>query len=233
MSAADWKSHEVSDAAERALSYLSATDPRPDAPCDAIIGFGVFDLGLPRFCGELYTRGIAPFIIFTGGLGAGTGSLGGPEADAWREALRASHPDIPEEHILTENRSTNTAENIAFTAELLRETRPSIAFGAGIRTAVIVASPSRLRRVRLAMCKLQPAVRVIRQLPPVDFDAEHALYARNGVDYLAHLTGELDRLVAYPKRGWIAPEPLPPEIAAAHAALRGFMLSREPVDPAP
>ena len=208
-------------AARRVLAYLAETDPVPSDPVDAVLGFGVFDLRLPRFCGELYARGRAPRLIFTGGIGAGTGRLGGPEADAWRAELRRSHPGIPDEHVITENRSTNTAENIAFTAALLEREHPALAFGRGLRTALVVASPSRLRRVGLTLRRQQPALRVIRQLPVVNFDEERALYARNGLNYLEHLAGELDRLSDYPARGWIAPEPLPPEMVAAREVLRG------------
>lgn len=207
-------------AARRTLAYLAATDPLPTQPVDAIIGFGVFDLSLPRFCGELHLRGHAPCLVFTGGLGAGTGTLGGPEADVWRAELRRAYPQISDATVVLENRSTNTAENIRFTADLLAREHPSLALGLGLRSALIVASPSRLRRVQLTLRHLHPTVRTFRALPPVDFDREAALYAENGVDFVAHLTGELDRLVDYPGRGWIAAEPLPPEIAAAHAVLR-------------
>lgn len=207
------------DAARVALAWLAATDPLPSAPADAVLGFGVFDLALPVYCGELYARGLARRIIFTGGIGAGTGNLGRPEADAWCAALLAAHPAIPREHIILENRSTNTAENIRFIADLLARDHPDLAFGRGLRTALIVASPSRLRRVRLTLQKLAPEIRLIRCLPPVDFDRERALYEHHSADYLAHLCGELDRIVDYPARGWIAAESLPPAIAAAHAVL--------------
>lgn len=211
---------DVLAAARRALAWLAATDPLPAGPCDAILGFGVFDLRLPVFCGDLYRRGCAPRLIFTGGLGAGTGNLGGPEADAWRTALRQAYPDIPDAAVILENRSTNTAENISFTAGLLRREHPELAFGRGLRRIVAVASPSRLRRVRLTLARLQPELAVVGQLPPVSFEAELAVYGLQGIDYLAHLAGELDRIVTYPARGWIAAEPLPPEIAAAHERLR-------------
>ena len=207
-------------AAEKILHYLAEVDTAPTAAVDAVIGFGVFDLALPRYCAELFIRGIAPRIVFTGGIGAGTGDLGGPEAKVWREELRRSHPNIPDNVFVLENRSTNTSENIDFTAELLSRKHPELAFGEGIKAAAIVASPSRLRRVRLSMRKRQPAVRVIRMLPSVDFAAEQALYERQGIDYYAHLLGELDRITTYPARGWIAAEPLPTEIVAAGEVLR-------------
>jgi uncharacterized SAM-binding protein YcdF (DUF218 family) len=207
-------------AADKILKYLAEVDPPSAVPVDAVIGFGVFDLKLPHFCAEVFDRGAARTIIFTGGLGAGTGDLGGPEADVWRAAVQRSHPHIPADAIITENRSTNTAENIGYTAELLLRKYPALAFGSGIRSAIIVASPSRLRRVKLTMRHLQPAVQVIRWLPPVYLDAEQALYARQGIDYVAHLLGELERIATYPARGWIAAEPIPAEITAAAEVLR-------------
>lgn len=211
---------DIRAAAERALAYLAETDPAPNEHADAVIGFGVFDLALPVYCGDLFAKGAARRIIFTGGLGAGTGQLGGREADVWRDALRRSHPSIPDDAVILENQSTNTAENISFTANLLAHEFPALAFGEGVRSAIIVASPSRLRRVLLTMRKLQPGVRVVRRLPEWNFEAQRALYSANGVNYIAHLAGELDRIVEYPARGWIAAEPLPPEIAAAHARLK-------------
>lgn len=211
---------DIRKAARVAFRHLSETDPLPSSACDAVLGFGMFDLRLPRFCGDLHAHGLARRIIFTGGIGAGTGDLGQPEADAWREELRRSHPAIPTGDVIIENRSTNTAENINHTATLLAREHPALAFGQGVRSALVVASPSRLRRVWLTLRLLQPAVQVTRCLPPTDYETEHGLYARQGLDYRDHLCGELDRLVDYPARGWVAAEPLPPEIAAAHEVLR-------------
>lgn len=210
----------VISAARVAFNYLAEVDPLDAVAADAIIGFGVFDLTLPRFCGQLYQQRRAACIIFTGGIGAGTGDLGGPEATIWRDELFRAYPDFPPERLVIENRSTNTTENIQFTADVLARDRPDLAFGRGVRSVIIVASPSRLRRAKLALLKLQPELRPARALPAADFDREQALYASKGLDYIAHLTGELDRIVAYPARGWIAPEPLPAEIAEAHSVLR-------------
>jgi uncharacterized SAM-binding protein YcdF (DUF218 family) len=210
----------LEDATRRVFSYLSEADALDAAPYDAVIGFGMFDLSLPRFCGDLYARGQARHIIFTGGIGAGTGDLGGPEADAWRGTLADTHPSIPDEAVIVENRSTNTGENVTFTAALLEHARPELAFSRGLRRVVIVASPTRLRRVWLTFRRQQPGVSVTRHLPPVTVERDAALYAGQGIDYRQHLAGELDRIVAYPARGWILDEPLPADVAAAHEVLR-------------
>jgi uncharacterized SAM-binding protein YcdF (DUF218 family) len=216
----------IRGAGERVLRYLAETDPTPTEPADAVIGFGVFDLRLPQFCADLFSRGHARRIVFTGGIGGGTGDLGGPEADVWRADVLRTHPDIPDHAFIIENGSTNTAENIAFTAELLAKEHPGLTFGTGTKTAIIVASPSRLRRVRLTMAKLQPAVRVTRLLPRVTFENELSLYIGQGVDYLAHLIGELDRIATYPSRGWIVAEPIPADVLAAGEVLRRADVAR-------
>lgn len=211
----------VVDAATRTVvSYLAETDPIGDMPCDAVIGFGMFDLSLPRFCGDLYARGLAPLIVFTGGIGAGTGDLGGPEADVWRRELRRSHPAIPDAAVIVENQSTNTGENVAFTAALLERDRPDRAFGRGLARVAIVASPTRLRRVWLTLRRQQPTLSIARCLPPFDVDVDRAGYEAQGIDYTSHVLGELDRIVDYPARGWILAERLPEPIDAARATLR-------------
>jgi hypothetical protein len=208
------------DAAKTVFAYLAETDALPSRPLDAAIGFGVFDLALAGYCAELHVAGRVRWLVFTGGIGAGTGDLGGTEADVWREAVRRSHPHIPDDVFVLENRSTNTAENINYTAELLHAEMPSRAFGTGIRAAAIIASPSRLRRVALTMRKLQPDVTTYRSLPAAEFDREVALYTRQGVNYVDHLLGEIDRIVSYPQRGWIAEERVPADVLAAADSLR-------------
>ena len=205
----------VDSAAREIFAYLSATDAPPAEPCDAVLGFGTFDLTLAAFCGELHARGFARRIVLTGGIGAGTADLGRPEADAWRDEILRLHPQIDPRSIIVENRSTNTAENIEFTAALLTREFPELAFGRGLRTALVVASPSRLRRVKLTLQKRLPELRIWRRLPAVDFDRESALHESKGIAYLPHLAGEIDRIRDYPTRGWIAAEPLPAEIIAA------------------
>ena len=208
------------DRARQVFDYLAAMDALSTTVCDAVIGFGVFDLKLARLCGELYVSGRVARIIFTGGIGAGSADLGQPEADAWYAELRRAHPKIPREHVILENRSTNTAENVRFTEALLEQQHPTLSLGRGIKTVIAVASPSRLRRVRLTLKQMLPGLHIVGRHTGSSFAAEHALYASKGIDFVAHLVGELERIIDYAGRGWIFPEPLPPPIAAAHQELK-------------
>jgi uncharacterized SAM-binding protein YcdF (DUF218 family) len=216
----------LEDQTRVAFEYLSEIDPPFPGVADAVIGFGMFDLSLAVFCGSLFAQRRARRIIFTGGMGAGTADLGRPEAEAWRDALLEKYPCMPAEKLIVENQSTNTAENIAFTRTLLARDFPGLAFGSGLQTALIVASPSRLRRVALTLRHLEPGLEIIRCTPPTTLDRERSIYEAKQIDYVAHLAGELDRIVDYPSRGWIAAEQLPLHVATAHACLKRY--SRRP-----
>ena len=198
----------------------ATTDDLPDRASDAVIGFGTFDLRLARFCGDLHASGRAKLILFTGGIGAGTADLGQPEADAWKQELRRVHPAIDERNLITENRSTNTAENIRFTAELLEKEHPNFAFGKGIQEVIMVTSPSRLRRAWLTLRQIFPRLKIVRQLPSTSFEREYELYESKRIPYLEHLAGEIERIAKYSELGWIVPTRLPADIQSAYACLK-------------
>lgn len=198
--------------------YLAVQDTPRHA--DLVIGFGHFDMDIPRQCGRLYRAGYAPRILLTGGVGAGTADLGRPEGLAFRELLRREFPDIPGAHVLVENRSTNTAENITMSEAVLRAADASFCFEGGIRSVIAVASPYRQRRVMLTLKKLYPDITVTSAPPESSFGEQRALFAQKGQDLTELLIGEAERLEKYPALGWIAEEPLPPEIKAAYWALK-------------
>ena len=63
---------------------------------DVIVGFGCYDEDIPRRCAELFHRGFAPFVCFSGGLGRNTlGRWNCSEAE--RFAAIAMENGVPEE----------------------------------------------------------------------------------------------------------------------------------------
>ena len=84
------------------------------AKADCIVGFGNFNTDIARRAAELYRAGLAPKVLFTGGLGRNTAGLL-PEPEAVRFAKVAMECGVPECDIILEDRSTNTKENILFT----------------------------------------------------------------------------------------------------------------------
>ena len=60
---------------------------------------------------ELYRSGVAPLLVFTGGVGAH------PPSEAEAAAIRAEAAGVPRAHMRLEDRSTSTWENARFAAE--------------------------------------------------------------------------------------------------------------------
>ena len=204
------------DAAKSLLAWLAPTDHIDGANrFDAVIGFGHFDLRIADRCAEIFRRGNVGHVIFTGGIGAGTADLGQPEADAFLAHTARHHPDVPRDRIVIENLSTNTGKNIRYTLALLAREHPELRLG----RVVLVANPSRQRRVAQTWRQLVPGSEAFSAPPPTALDAELLLFAARQQDLRAQMVGEVDRLIAYPARGWIAPGKVPDAVRAAAALL--------------
>ena len=181
-----------------------------------IVGFGHFDQRIARRCGELWREGVAPRVLFTGGVGAGSAGLTEPEAQVFAATLRRGLPEFPEDALLLESASTNTGENVRRSVVLAKAAHWSLG------TAALVASPYRQRRVALTWRQQGPGAgsTFFNAPPTTTLREEIALFAAQGEDLIAHLPGEVDRLTAYAERGWIPPEPIPLDVAEAADRLR-------------
>jgi uncharacterized SAM-binding protein YcdF (DUF218 family) len=187
---------------------------------DVIIGFGHFDLKIPRHCGELYMDGYARRIIFTGGIGSGTADLGQAEAVVFKEELRRRYPSVSTEAVIVEDRSTNTSENVQFTAEKLEMKYPDFTFGEQIKKAIIVANAYRQRRVFLTCRRNLPQVEFYNAPPATTFDEELRLFSSKGFDFVELLIGEIDRLIRYGEKEYILQENIPKKIYDSYVTLK-------------
>jgi uncharacterized SAM-binding protein YcdF (DUF218 family) len=205
--------------AQELFLYLAISSPIVQR-ADVILGFGHFDLKIPRRCGELYTQRYADRIIFTGGIGSGTADLRQPEARAFEDELYRTYPQIPPEAVILEDSSTNTGENVRFTTEKLRRDYADFTFGREISSAILVANAYRQRRVWLTCRKQLPATTFINAPPQTTFEQEYRLFAEKGENLSALLVGEIERLSRYAEAGYILMEPLPKKIEQQYARLK-------------
>ena len=81
---------------------------------DCILVLGSHDLRVAERGAELYLQGLAPLVIFSGGLGSLTKEIW-HEPEANKFAKTAVAMGVPPDAILIENKSTNTGENILLT----------------------------------------------------------------------------------------------------------------------
>ena len=174
---------------------------------DVIVGFGNFNTNIARRAAELYRQGLAPVVLFTGGLGRNTEGLL-PEPEAVRFARVAMECGVPEKAILLEPESTNTAENILFTRRLLE------ARGIPHERILGVHQPFMERRIIAAMGVYWPeqAFRVTSpQVSISDYleDAEKQGVTENAA--VSVIVGDFQRMDLYAKKGYQTPQYIPPE----------------------
>ena len=188
---------------KKLYNFLSPKDNL--AKADLIIGFGHFDLRIPEQCTELYQNGLAPKILFTGGVGAGSADFKNPEAVEFLNHVKNKYPEITTDNILTEETSTNTGDNIKNSIEILK----AKGFFESLKRIILVATPTRQLRVFLTAKKYFPKVVLINLPPSSSFEVDKQMNEVKAIDFEKHLLGELDRIQKYPKMGFACSTEIP------------------------
>ena len=174
---------------------------------DCIVGFGNFNTDIARRAAELYHQGLAPKILFTGGLGRNTEGLL-PEPEAVRFAKVAMASGVPAEDILVENKSANTKENIEFTRQLLEMERIPMNHILGVH------QPFMERRIKAAMGVYWPDLNFSVTSPQVTIPEYLARAKEQGVSENASISvivGDFQRMDLYAKKGYQLPQHIPEE----------------------
>ena len=191
-----WDYHHVHQALEKA---------------DAIIVLGSHDTRVAERGARLFLAGWAPLLVFSGGLGALTrGMWSRPEAEVFADV--AAGLGVPRERILMESRATNTGENVDFSRALLAEN------GIHPKKAIAVQKPYMERRTLATFARRWPELGVVVTSPPIAFDAYPTGRIRKD-DVIHIMVGDLQRLIVYARRGWSAPQDVPPEVMEAFEQL--------------
>lgn len=168
---------------------------------DIIIGFGCYNEEIAIRCAQLYKEGYASRVLFTGGLGRNTKNMWvKPEAE--RFAAIAIKAGVPEEKILIENRSANSAENILFSRKLLE--------GQNVHKLLGVHKPFMERRVAAAMGVYWPEAEFIVTSPQVSIREYIAMSQKQGIPedrVIAILAGDYQRIQVYAEKGYQTPQP--------------------------
>jgi uncharacterized SAM-binding protein YcdF (DUF218 family) len=185
---------------------------------DCIMALGSHDTRVAERAAELYLSGYAPYIVFSGGLGRLTEGLWTlPEADTF--ARIAIEMGVPAGHILVENRSTNTGENIALSYQLLQK------HNIEVHKLILVQKPYMERRTYATFCKQWPGneVEIMVTSPQISFEA----YSTDEIPlgHVIHIMiGDLQRIHLYPEKGYQIYQEIPPQVWEAyhHLIKKGF-----------
>jgi len=178
---------------------------------DCILVLGSHDLRVAERGAELYLQGLAPIIVFSGGLGNLTkGIWEEPEADKF--ASIAMNMGVPTEAIFIENKSTNTGENILFTQQLLKEKNINS------QSFIVVQKPYMERRSYATFKKLWPEKRFVVASPIISFEK----YPNDEIslEKVIHvMVGDLQRIKIYPEKGFQIFQEIPDGVWQAYEQL--------------
>ncbi len=185
------------------------------SPGDCIVGFGCINDDIASHCARLYLEGYAPKILFSGGLGRNTlGRWGKSEAEGFRDI--ALNMGVPAEDIILESHSTNSAENILFTREILRQK------GMENGRLICVHKPFMERRVMAAMGVYWPEADAVFTSPPLSIEDYILSCVRQGLSEksaLEILVGDVQRIELYAQRGYQLSQEIPPHVQGAFERL--------------
>lgn len=187
-------------------------------PCSVAIGLGSHDLGVADTAVDLYKRGMAPLIVFTGATSATTRERM-PRGEAVHYRERALELGVPSSAVLVEPRARNTGENIRFSKDLLEEARVEVS------SVLLISKPYEERRAFATARKLWPEVDVISASTPMTL-GEYVDSIGDARLVIDMLVGALQRLLLYPEQGFTISQPVPDDVMAAYERLRQHGFTR-------
>lgn len=173
---------------------------------DIIWVLGSHDLRVADRAADLWRGGLAPLVVFSGGFGNFTESVfEKPEAELLAD--RAVELGVPREKTLIENKSANTGENVAFTRSLLAGRNLSVS------SAIAVQKPYMERRTYATVRAQWPELKVQVTSPQLSFEAYCSDIPRDQV--ISIMVGDLQRIIEYPKRGFMIGQKVPDKVMEA------------------
>ncbi|UTA68524.1 YdcF family protein [Emticicia sp. 21SJ11W-3] len=185
---------------------------------DCIFVLGSHDPSVADYASQLYHNGMAPFIIFSGGVVRPAGELRNtvPKTEAEAFFDIAVKKGVPPHAIILENEATNTGENFIFTKKLIQAQQ--LNFG----SFILVQKPYMIRRTyATAMVQFKEFDFVVSAIAD-SYDTYLSRCAQNGISkerVISNMTGDLQRLKIYPERGFLIPMDIPEEVWNAYEKL--------------
>ncbi|BET48945.1 YdcF family protein [Streptomyces tendae] len=180
-------------------------------PCSVAIGLGSHDLGVADTVAELYERGMAPLIVFTGATSPTTRERM-PRGEAVHYRERALELGVPSSAVLVEPRARNTGDNIRFSRELLKEADVDVS------SVLLISKPYEERRAYATARKLWPEVEIVSASSPMTL-SEYVDSIGDARMVIDMLVGALQRLLVYPEQGYLISQPVPADVIEAYERL--------------
>ncbi|RPF34847.1 YdcF family protein [Streptomyces sp. TLI_185] len=180
-------------------------------PCSVAIGLGSHDLGVADTAVDLYKRGMAPLLVFTGATSPTTRERM-PRGEAVHYRERALELGVPASAVLVEPHARNTGENIRFSRAVLEKA------GVDVSSVLLISKPYEERRAYATARKLWPEVEIVSASTPMTLE-EYADSIQDARLVIDMLVGALQRLLIYPEQGYMISQPVPDDVLEAYERL--------------
>lgn len=177
---------------------------------DMIFVLGNSSNELPYVAANLYKQKLAPLVVISGGRGRISKNDTETEAARYSKVLLAE--GVPGDKLLSEDRASNTGENIEFAKRLLEGKNISAA------TAIAVTTPVLSRRHKATLLKLWPEVDWVVSTPSAP-TVDERMAQDKPEHFIEMIVGEVDRLQSYPSKGFMGAIEIPKDVIAAKDAL--------------
>lgn len=183
---------------------------------DIVLVFGSEDVRIADRAVEVFKKGHAPYILFSGKSGhKSRGILLKSEAETMSDIARKE--GVPLEAIFIEDQSTNTGENIVFSRALLERKRIAV------QKIICVTKPYMERRVLASMQAQWPEVSIRVVSPNISYE-EYMETVDSKEHALNLMVGDFYRIKEYPKLGFQVEQEIPEYVESAYEDLlnKGF-----------
>lgn len=178
---------------------------------DCIFALGSHDLRVAQYAVDLFLKGYAPYIIFSGGLGNLTREMF-KKTEAEIFAKIAFQAGVPKDKVIIENKSTNTGENIEFTIKLLKEKKLEF------NSFILVQKPYMERRAYATFKKVWPEKEFIVTSPAIKYE-DYPTVEISKERVINIMVGDLERIKIYPEKGFQIYQDIPDEVWQAYEKL--------------
>ncbi|MBF9014292.1 MULTISPECIES: YdcF family protein [unclassified Oceanispirochaeta] len=172
------------------------------------------DLRVADYAASLFLKDLAPYILFSGGMAHHGDMLetGWGKSEAEMFADRAEAAGVPRDRMILECHAENTGENVLLSEIILKEK------GIPHQNILAVQKPYMERRAFATIKVHWPGKKLKITSPPINFDD----YPNNDVskdELINIMTGDLQRIIEYPARGFQIKQKVPQEIMEAYSSL--------------
>lgn len=185
---------------------------------DAILVLGCSDISIVDVGVDVYKKGYANKIIFSGGLGKDTSKMWDePEANKFSNI--AIQKGVPKEDIIIENKSTNTGENFRFTKKIIEENDLKI------KKFIIVHKPYDEKRAYATFKNWMPEYEAIVTSMNISCQDYNTMAIEMGLpNWIDLMVGDVQRMKVFPKKGWQVEVDVPDDVWDAYEQLvkRGY-----------